>query len=59
MVLFLLPGVLGTLDGSGAAAPSVEVQGLIDYNGALTEENQSLRDSMGKAVCSPDGTYGT
>src|SRR5262245_20049786 len=57
MVLFLLPGVLGTLDGAGSAEPSVEVKGLIDYNGALTEENQSLRDGMSKAVCSPDGTY--
>jgi S1-C subfamily serine protease len=57
MVVLLLPGVLDTLGGTGAAAPSPEIQDLIDYNGALTEENQKLRDGIGKAICSPDGTY--
>lgn len=57
MVVLLLPGVLDTLGGTGTAAPSPEVQDLIDYNTALAEENQTLRDGIGKAICSPDGTY--
>lgn len=57
MVVLLLPGVLDTLGGRGSAAPSPDIQDLIDYNGALTEENQKLRDGIGKAICSPDGTY--
>lgn len=57
MVVLLLPGVLETLGAVGSRGQSAEVQDLVDYNTALAEENRTLQDSIGKAICSPDGTY--
>lgn len=57
MVILLMPGVLDTLGSAGTSVQSAELKNLIDYNSALTEENQTLRDGIGKAICSPDGTY--
>lgn len=55
LALLLLPGVLEPLGAAGER--TAEIQDLRDYNGALSERNRTLRESLGKAVCSPDGGY--